>query len=470
MSLPTSVYQSIERAWANETLDAMKQFIRLPSKSRNFDKDWEAHGYLLQALKDAADFGKKYIPNGTFEIIQTPGKTPALFVDIPAFKNHKGKPAFYYGHFDKQPETLDGWYEGFGPWIPVVKDNRLYGRGSVDDGYSFYLMITMVKALEENGIAHPVIKGIFETDEESGSRDLPYYIETLAPRIGEPAFLTIIDLDCADWSRPYLTQSLRGVCVMTVTVKVLDVPAHSGAASAIVPSSFRIMRQLLDRIEDPTTGEILLPELHTQIPEEYIRSIAEQAEEFDVRKKFSWAGNTNAGKTAAQAMLDNTWKPSLAIIGADGLPDIGSASNLIRTSTSLVLSFRIPPGVNGRTALDAVKRVLTTDVPYGAQVTISNTAGEGGFVAEPLSGWLAEEMDNAGLRHFGNKTGYIFCGASIGTLPCFQRAFPTSPFVNTGALGPGANAHAPNEFLDLKYTVKLSCVLADILASIPDKE
>ncbi len=469
MSLPNSVYKSIEQAWATDTLEAMKKFIRLPAKSRNFDKNWESNGFLLQALKDAADFGKKHFPNGNFEILQSPGKTPALFVDIPAFKNHKGKPAFYYGHFDKQPETLDGWHEGLGPWIPVVQNNRLYGRGSVDDGYSFYLMITIVKALEENNIAHPVIKGIFETDEESGSRDLPYYIDTLAPRIGDPAFLTIIDLDCADWSRPYLTQSLRGVCVMTVTVKVLDVPAHSGAASGIVPSSFRIMRQLLDRIEDSMTGEILLPELHTTIPQTYIQSIQEQSENFDVRQKFAWAKQTHANKTAAQAMLDNTWKPSLSIIGAEGLPSLESASNLIRTSTSLVLSFRIPPGVNGKTALNAVTQALTTNVPYNAEVTISNTAGEGGFVAEPLHGWLAEEMDNSGLRHFGKKTGYIFCGASIGTLPCFQRAFPSSPFINTGALGPGSNAHAPNEFLDLPYTVKLSCVLADILANVPNE-
>ena len=469
-ALPESVYKYIENAWQTKTLEALKDFVRLPAKSRDFDPDWEQNGVLLQALETAADWGRKMIPNGRFEIISAPTLTPALFVDIPATSNHAGRPAFFYGHFDKQPET-EGWEPGLGPWMPVLKDGKLYGRGTVDDGYSFYLVMTIVRALDENGIPRSAVKGLFETDEESGSRDLTHYLRTFASQIGSPAFLGILDLGASDWSRVWLTQSLRGVIGMTVTVRVLNTAAHSGTSSGIVPSSFRILRTLLDRIEDSETGEILLPAFHTTIPENCRKAVEILSQTTDVRTGFDWAGKTQAAQPdGASAMLANTWKPSLSVVGAAGLPSLKNASSLLRKETSLRLSFRIPPGVDAKQAITEAIDTLTVNVPYNAEVIVSDIGGEPGFVAPELCGWLKDTMDEAGRRHFGQEPGSVFCGASIGTLPAFQRAFPHSPFLNTGALGPGTNAHAPNEWLNIPYVTKLSAVLADVLAGIPKDE
>lgn len=469
MLLKSEVYETIQNLWKNETLIGLQDFIRLPALSRSFDPDWESNGILKQTLLMAMEWGKKQLPQATFEILESPKIPPALKIYIPAFQNHNGQPAFLYGHLDKQPEAGE-WAKGLGPWQPVIKENLLYGRGSVDDGYNFFLCLTAIKALEEHGISHPEIFALFETDEESGSRDLAAYVNDMAPEIGSPAFIAIADLDALDQSRIWLTQSLRGSIALTIRVSVLNSPAHSGMASGIVPSSFRIMRSLLDRIENAETGELLLPELNTDIPQNILDCIEKLALVADVRTKFNWASETTAvGNSSFEALLQNTWKPSLCVTGADGLPPCNQAGNVLRTSTALKLSIRTPPTIDAQKALAALIQVLTHDVPYNAKVEILDSEAASGFVAPLPTRWLLESLNQSSQTHFGKEPGYLFCGASIGTLPMFSQAFPTAPFVNTGALGPLSNAHAPNECLDLPYAIKLTCIFADLIANIPKK-
>ena len=466
MTTSKLVYEAISKAWAGETLEALKEYVRVPAKSRNFDSQWEKNGLLLAVLNQAADWGRARFANAEFRLIQKDGIPPALFVRIPATGGHTGKPAFFYGHLDKQPETT-GWREGLGPWTPVIENGKLYGRGSVDDGYNYYLTLTALKALEDNGVAHPDVMCLFETDEESGSAHLEDYIQGIATEVGDPAFIAIADLGASDYKRIWLTQSLRGVISMTLNVRVLNTPSHSGTASGIVPSSFRIARMLLDRIEDSKTGELLVPELNPTIPADIQACIRELAEADDPRQQFDWAGSAHSPcETAYDTILTNTWKPSLCVIGADGLPPCGNAGNLVRESTSLRLSFRTPPAADAKAALAAIIKTLTENPPYGAEVTVTDTGAESGFESSLPSGNLGDVLNASSRTHFGLDAGFTFCGASIGTLPAFKRAFPNAPFVNTGALGPESNAHAPNECLNLAYAEKLTCVFADLIAGL----
>lgn len=469
MQLPSVVYTNIQQAWQNEALEGLKEFIRLPAVSRSYDPEWKSKGMLLKALTNAEHWCRTMLPQARIEILSEKGIPPALFIHIPAFKEHLGQPAFYYGHLDKQPPA-GAWASGLSPWSPVEVENRLYGRGSVDDGYNFFLCLTAIKALEDAGIPHPGAYLLFETDEESGSYGLSDYIRRIAPKVGNPAFIAIADLDCMNFSRVWLTQSLRGSLAMTVRVRVLKTPAHSGMASGIVPSSFRIMRSLLNRIEDPDTGDILLPELNADIPEDIKQCLHTLSRENDVRTPFNWAGSTQSSANSAyEALLTNTWKPSLCITGADGLPSCSEAGNVLRTETTLRLSLRTPPTIDADAAIAALKKALTTNVPYQAEVDIFDVGGSSGFISPLPEGWLLNALNSSSERHFSQTPGYVFCGASIGTLPAFKDAFPSAPFVNTGALGPGCNAHAPNEWLNLPYTVKLTCIFADLLAAIPQE-
>lgn len=468
----TSVHQYIADAWKGDTLEALKDFIRIPAKSRAFDSDWEKNGFLMKALEGAAAWGRKHFPNGVFEIEHAPGVTPALFVDIPATHGHTGRSAFFYGHFDKQPETV-GWDENKGPWTPIVENGRLYGRGTSDDGYSFYAALTAVKALEKADIAHPRIVGIFETDEESGSRDLPYYLQTLAPRIGSPAFLGILDLSLCDYSRIWLTQSLRGVVSFKLTVQVLSSPVHSGICSGLVPSSFAVMRELLDRLEDAKTGRVKLESFWSTMPQRHEKALACEAKLLGDKTwaSFPYAGSAQPRTTEPlEAIRRTAWMPSLSILGADGLPSCSQASALLRPSTSLLLSFRIPPYVDAQAALAEAEAVLLANPPSNAVITLTDKRAESGFDSPELAPWLQKAVDGASTALFGASSERIFEGATIGTMGAFRKNFPNSPFLNTGVLGTEEHAHAPNESLHLAYVEKLTEALAGIVAAVPQEK
>ena len=464
----TTIRQFVENAWAGETLEALKNFVRIPSKSTAFDADWEKRGELLRAVTEAAAWGGEHFPEGTFDILRKPGIPPALFIDLPATGGHTGRPVFFYGHFDKQPET-EGWAEGLGPWTPVVRDGRLYGRGSSDDGYSFYSALTAVLALEASGTPHPRIVGLFETDEESGSADLHQYLREVAPRCGNPGVLAILDLGIHDYDRVWLTQSLRGVVSFRLKVEVLEQPVHSGISSGIVPSSFAVMRQLLDRLEDPATGRVKLPEFHVELPAEHretlercARIVGEHAVD------FPYAGSTEPrSRDPFEAMKRNTWEPTLSILGADGLPSTAEASALLRAGTTLALSFRLPPRLDARRALDAAVRAVTENVPSNARVTVEDPRAEAGFDTPALAPWLLKTIDEASSEVFGNPVEFCFEGASIGTMNFFREAFPEASFVNTGVLGAAECAHAPNESLPLECVTRLTEVIARVVAAVP---
>lgn len=454
-----------ERRFLNEeALPALMQFIRIPSKSRFCDPDWERNGQLVRALREGAQWGEKLFPEGVFEILTLPGKTPALFFDIPA-ENHDGRPAFFYGHFDKQPEA-EGWSEGLAPFTPVVRDGKLYGRGGADDGYSFYTALSAVRILLDRTGRSPRITGLIETDEESGSRDLPDYLQAVAPRIGSPAVLSILDLGVRTWDRLWTTRSLRGVAQVTVKVSVLRHGVHSGSASGTVPSSFRILRRLLDRIENAETGDILLPECHGVIPEDVRQELEGETKPAD----FPWVGHTRPmAETPAKQLLASTWKPALSVVAQEGIPPLSAGSAQLRPYTTLMLSMRLAPTADAKMALDAMVRTLTTDVPYDAEVEILHASYSPGFYAGETPEWLERVWSAAGERFFGQKPGVFFEGGTIGILEHFREAFPDSAFLMTGMLGPDSNAHGPDESLDLAYWEKLTLALSEVLAALPEE-
>ena len=267
-----------------------------------------------------------------------------------------------------------GWREGLGPWSPVIENGRLYGRGAADDGYAVYAALTIVQAIDAQKLPRPRCVGLIETCEESGSPDLPAYLKLLAPRMGQVKLVAGLDSGCGNYDQLWVTSSLRGLVGGVLTVEVLTEGVHSGMASGLVPSSFRIARQLLNRIDNAATGEVLLPELHAEIPAERLaQAQAAGAILGDaVWKHFPWVGcshepgadpaahdkHAHAMPTTTdpvQAILARTWRPALSVTGAAGLPSLDAAGNVLRPKTSLKLSMRLPPTVDGERATRAMK-------------------------------------------------------------------------------------------------------------------
>ena len=453
--------------WASHVLPSLARFVEIPALSPAFDASWQAHGQLTAAAEHVSDWiGARGLPGTQTEIVQLPGRSPLLLVDVPATPGATGRgTVLLYGHLDKQP-PVGGWSEGLGPWTPVFRDGRLYGRGTADDGYAGYAATAALEAVRAAGGEHARAVLLLETGEESGSPDLPAYMDHLAGRLGEVTFVVCLDGGGGDYQRMWLTSSLRGMVRVTVTVRVLDAAQHSGLASGIVPSSFRILRQLLDRVEDSATGEITLPELNVAIPDgrRFEAAAVAALDPGGPRRQYPLvAGMRAASGDDTELILNNTWRPTLSVTGAAGLPEPALAGNVLRAWTSLTLSLRIPPTASAKAAADAVTRALTTDVPYGAAVELSDMAAEDGWNAPAPAPWLSAALAEADRRVFGTPHRSLGIGGSIPFMALLGRRYPQTPIVITGAAGADSNAHVPDESLNIRFAGQITEAVAYLL-------
>jgi acetylornithine deacetylase/succinyl-diaminopimelate desuccinylase-like protein len=461
----TALGAFVSKKWDDDIVPQLVDYIRIACKSPHFDPQWEANGHIEAAVRLAEGWCKAQPIEGMrVEIVRLPGRTPLLFLEIPG-----GAPGtvLLYGHLDKQPEMV-GWREDLGPWKPVMDGGKLYGRGGADDGYAVFASLAAILALQSQGIPHARCVAMIECCEESGSYDLPAYLEALKPRMGSVDFVIGLDSGCGNYDQLWVTTSLRGLAAGTLTVEVLTEGVHSGDASGIVASSFRIARQLLDRLEDPRTGEVLPKEFHCAIPEERIEQARKAGAILGetVYRKFPFAGATSPMTLdPGEGALNRTWRPFLSVVGANGLPAIKDAGNVLRPKTELKLSLRLPPLVDGRQATADMKRILESEPPYGAKVHFEPDQGASGWSAPPTSPWLLHAMEAASQAFYGKPAAMMGEGGTIPFMGMLGKHFPHAQFLITGVLGPKSNAHGPNEFLHIPYAKQLTCCVAQVLAA-----
>ena len=460
---------TVNSFWDNYILPTLTEYIKIPNKSPSFDPNWEKNGYMNEVLNLAVNWTKEHKPkHSKLHVKQSKNRTPIILLDIPGEINGN---ILMYGHLDKQPE-MEGWNEGMGPWTPVLKDEKLYGRGGADDGYALFSSVCAINALLEQNIKLPRILVLIEFCEESGSPDLPHYINLCSDLIGAPDLVVCLDSGAGDYKRFWTTTSLRGLIGASLQVDVLKEGVHSGGASGHVPSSFRIARQLLSRIEDQNTGEILLDELKTNIPDYRL----EETKEFvsilgdEVVEEFPWKENTKpSSENNVEGVLRRTWRPALSVVGADGLPPSANAGNVLRPYTKLQLSIRIPPMVDPLKAQKALEKALTENPPYESKVTLHFEEGAWGWNAPETEAWLSNAMEKYSKVFYGKSSGSLCEGGTIPFMAMLGEQFPKAQFVITGVLGPGSNAHGPNEFLHIPYAKRLTACVAAILSDFPEK-
>jgi len=461
----TALASGISAQWDEDIVPQLIDYIRIPAKSPHFDPQWATSGHIERVIRLAEAWVKRQPVRGlTVEIVRLPGRTPLLYFNVAGTGD---RTVLLYGHLDKQPE-MTGWRDGFGPWEPLLEGGKLFGRGGADDGYAVFASLAAIGALQAQGIAHSRCAGMIETCEESGSYDLPAYLDALAPRLGQVDFVVGLDSGCGDYERLWATTSLRGLAGGTLTVEVLTEGVHSGDASGVVPSSFRIARRILDRLEDSATGRVLPAEFHVAIPAERVAQATQAAEILGeiVTRKYPFAGTTQPMVAErGQALLNRTWRPALSVIGADGLPPIANAGNVLRPQTSLQLSLRLPPPIDGVGATQVLKRILEADPPHGAIVRFEGETGATGWNAPATEPWLARAIEEASLRHFLKPAAAMGEGGTIPFMAMLGKHFPDAQFLITGVLGPKSNAHGPNEFLHIPYAKQLTACVADVIAA-----
>jgi acetylornithine deacetylase/succinyl-diaminopimelate desuccinylase-like protein len=459
----------VSAMWDEQIVPQLVDYIRIPNKSPMFDADWVKHGYMDQAVALMERWaGAQPIPGMQLEVVRLEGRTPLIFLEIPASNGGSDDDCvLLYGHLDKQPE-MTGWDEDLGPWTPVLKGDRLYGRGGADDGYAIFGSLAAVMALQQQGVPHARCVILIEACEESGSYDLPAYVDHLADRIGKPSLVVCLDSGCGNYEQLWCTTSLRGLTGGNLMVKVLEEGVHSGDASGIVPSSFRILRQLLSRIEDEKTGRILADGLHVEVPAERLAQAKQAAVVLDtaVFDKFPFLpGMTPMAEDLTELVLNRTWRPALSVTGVDGMPPLSSAGNVLRPHTAVKLSLRLPPTLDGKRAGELLKETLLRDPPNGAQVTLELEKASTGWNAPAMSAWLEQAIDAASREFFGQPAMYMGEGGTIPFMGMLGEKFPGAQFMITGVLGPHSNAHGPNEFLHIPMGKKVTACVARVIAA-----
>jgi acetylornithine deacetylase/succinyl-diaminopimelate desuccinylase-like protein len=474
LNAPEALAQ-VSRKWDEDLVPQLTQYIEVPAKSPAFDKDWAEHGYLETVLRNAASWVEAQKVEGlTLEIVRMEGRTPVLFFEVAASGTQTAETVLMYGHLDKQPE-FNGWRNDLGPWTPKYEDGKLFGRGGADDGYAVYASITAVQALKAQNAPHPRIVGLIETCEESGSYDLLPYVDALRPRLGEVALVICLDSGAGNYDQLWLTSSLRGMASGVLKVEVLTEGVHSGDASGLVPSSFRIMRQVLDRLEDSATGRLLPASFHCEVPADRLAQARATAAILgdEIYKRFPWAHYDCDGATAfalptttepVQALLNRTWSPTLSVTGADGFPELKNAGNVLRPYTAFKLSLRLPPLVDAPEAVAKLKALLEDNAPYQAKVTFHAEGAATGWNAPSTAPWFEQALNEASTAHFGAPCGYIGQGGTIPLMNMLSKGFPKAQMMVCGVLGPKSNAHGPNEFLHVPYAKKLTAAVAHVIS------
>jgi acetylornithine deacetylase/succinyl-diaminopimelate desuccinylase-like protein len=460
----------VDALWEDEIVAQLTEYIRIPNKSPLFDPQWVEHGYMDDAVRLLEKWARARLPalpGATLEVVRLPGRTPLICIDVPAANGGRDDDCvILYGHLDKQPE-MTGWAEGLGPWTPVRKGDKLYGRGGADDGYAMFGSLAALLALQEQKLPRARCVVLIEACEESGSYDLPFYVDHLKDRLGQPSLAICLDSGCGNYEQLWLTTSLRGLAGGNLRVQVLKEGVHSGDASGVVASSFRILRQLLSRLEDEATGRIKPEAFHVAIPQQRVEQARKVAETLGpaVHDKFPFVdGMRPVTDDLAELVLNRTWRPQLAITGIDGVPPLASAGNVLRPQTAVKISLRLPPTLDGQKAAAALKKLLEADPPYGAKVTLETEKAATGWNAPALSPWLEQAVADASQAYFKAPPAWMGEGGTIPFMGMLGEKFPRAQFLITGVLGPHSNAHGPNEFLHLPTGKRVSLVVADVLA------
>ena len=397
-----------------------------------------------------------------------PGRTPVIVMEVPASDAALAdRTVLLYGHLDKQPE-MTGWRDDLGPWKPVVEGDRLYGRGGADDGYAAFASLLAIEAARAEGLPHARCIVLIEASEESGSPDLPAHVELLASRIGSPELVICLDSGCLDTERLWVTTSLRGLAGGNLTVEVLTEGAHSGQASGIVPSSFRLLRELLDRLEDSATGYVPLPELHVKLPVDRVVEARRTAASLEhaAADEFPFAGATRPMVVdPAEQLVAQGWRPTVSYVGVDGIPPTGRAGNVLRPSTSLQLSVRLPPTCDHEAALggdraDPARRSAERgDRPLRRRPLRARVERA---TVRPVADCRTRRGVDGRLRPAG---AHLRRGRDDPVHGHARRAVPRRPVRRHRCLVPGSNAHGPDEFLHLPTARRVTECIARLLGA-----
>ena len=467
-----SLKKYVEKQFTTNVLPNLMNFIRIPNLSPFFDPNWDTNGLLLKAANLIVSYANSLnIKNAEINLLQDSPYTPLIFIDVPASRPNDQRTVLFYAHYDKQPHGK-GWDEDKSPVDPVIIDGRLYGRGSSDDGYALFSILTVIKACQDYNCPLPRICCIFEGAEESRDTDLKYYFNKLMPVLGQNIVAFIpLDSGCSDYNRLWITNSLRGYMDFDINITTLERESHYGPeASGVIAENLFLLRKIYDGIIDSTNGEFKLEEFKVnEIPQIIQEQMDKEVEVFGdefIKTIPLYDGVSPLKNDVKELMINNRWKPTINILGVDNCPKKEEGGFGIYPSIKVHLSIRVPPLVDKDKAIESLKNALSANTYFGAQVSLGYYEFGEGAVMGNMANRTIKILNTASKEFFGNESIFSGGGGSIPFITYFQSFYPNADILCTGILGADSHEHGPNENLNIDACKKMICVLCYFLSEI----
>jgi len=461
-------HNTLSRYWNDRSWDEFKKFIETPNLSPAFEKK-DNTSYTRNAAVLVMKYIKSLNLKGCSVILyEDNGLSPFLYVTIEASETRNcSQNIGFYAHIDKQPPLHGEWKDGLNAYTLVKDGDKVYGRGTVDDGYALFLIPNLVKTLQDHNVQHDKYTFLFECSEESGSCHLEHYLKKLKNKLKSLDYLICMDSGGPTDDRLWFTSSLRGCFMGELEVSIGKHGHHSGDAGGIVPSPFRILTNLINRVENSMgTMRVLKTELDEKNLVDAVKTAhllgKEGMTRFEVEEGLTYSPDDMTNEEV-YLYLKNTWKPSLTVIGLDGLPSVADGGNFIHPTLKCKLSVRLPPNLDAEEAKNIMKEEFESNPPFNARVEFTPTLSCNGWMAPDMGYEFNSFIKNASLKYYGKESGYVSCGGSIPIMSLLSEMLPDTKIMATGVLTSESNAHAPNEVLDLKILDQFSKSMYDLL-------
>lgn len=418
----------VERTFGQVVAD-LEGLVRIPSVSNaNFDQS-----RVRQSADEVVRLLRGVGVDAAVRTAPGPDGAPGRPAVLGGLAGEEGRPVvLLYAHHDVQPEGPRELWDQADPYEPVIRGERMFGRGTGDDKAGLAAHLGALRALGDD--LRVGVRCFFEGEEEVGS---PSFANFLRENHAELAADVIIVLDSGNWQAgvPAITTSLRGLVEAQVELRVLDHALHSGMYGGPILDPVILMARLLATLHDENgdvavAGLIQRDAAPVHYPPEQFRADSGVLD-----------GVALAGTGPIPARL---WtRPAIGVVGIDAT-SIAERSNTIPPACRAALSLRVPPGQEPAEAWEALRRHLESHAPFGAQMTL--TLGElgPGFLA-------AEESPAMALGHWALSTAWgvpsveTGVGGSIPFIADLSREFPEADVLVTAVLDPDSRAHSENE-------------------------
>ncbi len=424
----------------NHAISQLGEFVAIPSVSNIENPD-----YSMPNLIKAAEFSGKSLRDLGFDVDYVRIENCGPYVVAQKKINRDLPTITLYAHYDIQPVEREKWVSD--PFVMTERDGRLYGRGASDDKAGIIAILTTFQMYKDANVELPVnVNVLLEGEEEYGSTHMGAFLKESADKLDARA-LVVLDGMNRGVESGTLTSSTRGVVNITLQVKALSQPVHSGMG-CLVPDPAMALAVLVSSLKNPREIPGMMDgfEPMGKAEQEIYASVSQTAEEY-AKEQGVVEGATLRGDPSVSIFQRIVEEPSLSIVNmTSGKPNGG---NSIQDVAQCTIGVRILPGqkpeVVGNAIMDHLRR---QPLHHNLQIKMEREHEVYAWKAN-MAGGFSKLYLEALAENFPSAVA-MPCGGALPLLREFELRFPNMEMIVPAVEDPATAAHSHNESQDIR--------------------